>query len=152
MPEKDALKPLASTEGGALARLWRKIMTDTGMWSRSESLITQYLTRPDTDQNNNTVFDKRKNRSTIWSNIIAEDMTIKTFFDLLFNVLCIKHLRITVEITSFTNVKSSHSIDVPNPKRPPTKILTEEEKNDIRSKPKDTNKHTVDVKQPSSTK
>lgn len=133
MPEKELDDPVANTEGGGLAKLWRKILNETGMRYRLEALVTQYLTRPDNDQNNSTVFDKRKNRSTIWSNILANDMTIKTFMDLIFNVINIRHVKLTIELTDFINKKSVHNIEIINPKHVNHKILTEEDKNAIKS-------------------
>lgn len=105
----------ANTEGGVLAKLWNKILKYHNLTSCNalDLLIRRYLNTTNA-MNNRVQVVRRKNRSTLISNIGAEEMTIKIFFDLIFNLLNVKFVTFNIELTFPNGDKSSHSIIVNN--------------------------------------
>lgn len=111
MAEVNFDKATASNESGTLARLWRKILIETGVISGISFLINRYLTRNDpTDGRSITV--KKKNRSTLKSDISATQMSFKMFVDLMFNFLGAEKLDIIVKVSWRNKKVTTHSVAI----------------------------------------
>lgn len=110
---KIVLPPLISrTEGSILSKLWRNILVDTNMDNALDYLVTRYMS----DHSNSTIkADKRKTKSSIIKNITADDMTWKTFLDILFNFLRVRRIEFCVKLTRASGDISVHSVIVDNP-------------------------------------
>ena len=107
-------KPISKKEGGVLAHLWRKIIKDNNYsLPILYNLIDKYVAK--TDRMKSRVKNvKRKARSTLEMNISDGDMTIKTFFDLIFNLLNVKKVDITIKLTYPNGMETIHSTRVNN--------------------------------------
>lgn len=100
-------KPVSNSESGILAAIWRKLIKDNGIVNALHLLVNRYIT--DTDPTKGRVKNiKRRNKSTLISNICSSEMTFKTFIDLIFNLLRASKLDIHVKVT-FANGKSIHT-------------------------------------------
>lgn len=97
----------ANTESGILAMLWRKILIESGILPGITFLINRYLARTKTESD--TI--KKKNRSTLISDITATQMSWKTFTDLLFSLLNVKKVEFIVKVHWETRV-TTHSATV----------------------------------------
>ena len=104
-------KPPNKNEGGVLALLWRKILLENNFMPAMGMLINRYLRSYDTTDGRVSNM-KKKNRSTLITNITARDMSFKVFLDLVFNFLKAKRLDITIKITHNSGKSSVHSVTV----------------------------------------
>lgn len=103
---------VSNTESGVLACLWRKILTERKIIPSLGLLIDRYLQDQQLNEENSSNNIKKKNRSTLISNITAKEMTIKTFLDLIINLIKVKKLVIHIEITTIGGETSVHSLSV----------------------------------------
>lgn len=100
-------KETAQTESGILAKLWRNILRETGILPGITFFINQYLERNKTT----SATIKKKNRSTLITDITATQMSWKTFTNLLFSLLNVKKIEFIVKITWPTR-ETAHSVTV----------------------------------------
>ena len=105
--------PTANNESGILARLWRKILKENNLERLIPVLIERYLNKK-ADKTNEIPIVKKKNRSTIAGNVNAKEMTIKTFFDLLFNLIGVCRIELSVKITFPSGKESIHTVGITN--------------------------------------
>ena len=91
------------TEGGFLALMWRKIITDTGLAAMQVSLLNNYKRR-----------GGKRNRGTIQSYFTAGSLTWKNLIFLIFKILPVKKLTVTFTLTYTDNTQTSHSLDFDN--------------------------------------
>ena len=103
---------VSNTESGVLAKIWRKILIERRITPSLGLLIDRYLQDQHLNEDNLAKNVKKKNRSTLINNITAKEMTIKTFLDLLRNLLKVKRLVIHIEITTAGGETSVHSLSV----------------------------------------
>lgn len=103
---------VSNNEGGVLAMLWRKILKERNFISILPVLIDRYIREQDLKEEKLGVNIKKKNRSTLITNIMATEMTFKVFYDLLKNLIKVKKIVIHVEITTMNDVTSIHSLPV----------------------------------------
>jgi len=80
-------KEVASTENGILARLWRRIVFDNNLQNALPFLIQRYSKKG------------TRNTSTIVSLITNSELTWKAFVFLVFEILTVKELELTLELT-----------------------------------------------------
>lgn len=116
----------ANTESGILAMLWRKILVESGILPGITFLINRYLARTKTESD--TL--KKKNRSTLISDITATQMSWKTFTDLLFSLLCVKKVEFIVKIHWETKITTHSATVLPSSvsnKNPIEKIKEEQD-------------------------
>ena len=111
MQDFDLSKPPNKNEPGVLAKLWRKIITENHFTSALGMLLVRYL-KEQSDAMLKYPNIKRKNRATVITNVTATEMSIKTFFDLVFKFLKVKKLTITVKLTYHNGDESTHRVDV----------------------------------------
>ena len=126
----------SNTEGGALARLWRRILNETNKTQALDYLLGNYLAKVQNKKGiQNVPSLKGKTKSTLIKNIGALDMTIKTFFDLLFNIFGAKRVVLSVKITHATNLETIHSVIVESNSIAETS-LTDEQDDDVEEEKK----------------
>jgi hypothetical protein len=111
---------VSRSEGGTLAKLWRKILEENNYLPAIPFLVNRYI-RTTNEMSNRVTDVKRKTKSTLIANITATDMTFKTFTDLLFNFLRVKRIEITVKVTLPNDTVREHSITVKGEDNGPTK-------------------------------
>lgn len=104
-------KPISKNESGVLAALWRNIIKANNLTHALDYLVLKYVSRSGTESGDNV---RLKNKSTLLSNITAPEMSIKVFFDLLFNYLCVKKVSFTVKLTFVNGDESVHTVNVDN--------------------------------------
>lgn len=100
-----------ATEGGILAKLWRVILKETKKKEIILMLINSYYKRESERDSSLPSVHKVKSRSQISSNVYASSMTFKVFIDLLKNILCVKHVRLNIELTWADDSVSDHSVE-----------------------------------------
>lgn len=93
-------------EGAALSKLWRIIVSDLNLGKRMEFLISNYI------QNSKNSAIKHKTKSSMRKNITDDNITWKTFLDILFNVVDIEFMTVTVTLHHKGKSKSIHTIDI----------------------------------------
>ena len=137
--ELDFSKKTSTTETGTLAKLWRKILVESGIMPGITFLVNRYLARTKTDSS----MLKKKNRSTLLTDISATEMSWKSFVDLLFNFLNVKSVEFIVKI-KWNSRETSHSISVLPPERfeNPIDKLKEEQKNEKANSTKNSQEDT----------
>jgi len=102
-------KPVSNKEGGALAKLWRKILNENNYMPVLDILVNRY-TRDNDVTDGRVESSKRKTKSSLLINITSSDMTIKTLLDLLFNFLRVPLVTITISITHRNGDVTHHSV------------------------------------------
>lgn len=103
-------KRITSTkENSVLARLWRKILMETGIAYKVPFLLNNYTRKSDEKRSN---ANKRKTRSSLKGDLIAEELTWKSFSNLVFNLLSVKSIKVTIDLTHVNNSVTTHSITV----------------------------------------
>lgn len=124
--EVDFSKKTSTTETGILAKLWRKILVESRIMAGITFFVNRYLAKTKTDSN----MLKKKNRSTLLTDISATEMSWKSFVDLLYNFLEVKEVEFIVKI-QWDSRETIHSIKVLPPDRfeNPIDKLKEEQKN-----------------------
>ena len=104
-------KPISKNESGVLAALWRNIIKTNNLTHALDYLVLKYISRSGKESGDNI---RLKNKSTLLSNITAPEMSIKVFFDLLFNYLCVKKVSFTIKLTFINGDESVHTVNVDN--------------------------------------
>lgn len=102
---------VSRSEGGTLAKLWRKVLEENNYLPAIPFLVNRYI-RTSNEMSNRVADVKRKTKSTLIANITASDMTFKTFTDLLFNFLKVKRVEIIVKVTLPDDTVRAHSVIV----------------------------------------
>lgn len=110
MKDIDFSTPVANTSPGVLSNLWRRFIVDNRLIGHLPRLVDRYLNKDKTNRDVPVV--KKKNRSTMFKNISAREMTIKTFLDLMFNLVGTKKIVITIEVELPTGKTTKHSVTV----------------------------------------
>ena len=85
--------------GGILAKLFRKILKNSNMLYSIETLIEKYEKNSD------------KDKSQIQTQVCSEDLTWKSFCDLIVNLLEMKSFKITIEMTHKTGKEFIHTVE-----------------------------------------
>lgn len=102
--------PIKSRDsGGILSKLFRKIMIETGLVNAVDSLVESYL-RDSKEQSRTTGLAPKK-RSQIQTSIKEEDMTWKSFIDLVINLLRVKKMVITIELYHTETRVTTHKVE-----------------------------------------
>lgn len=109
--EEKLSEPTSKTESGVLAKLWRSILRENGYAPALGPLVERYLTSQE-EMTKRIPSLKKKNKSTLVSNITSTEMTIKTFLDLVFNLLRVRKLDISVKLTFHNGKETVHSVSV----------------------------------------
>lgn len=87
--------------GGILARLFRKILKETNIIYVVKSLIDNYEKNSD------------KDKSQIQASVISEDMTWKTFTDLVSNLLDVKSFSVSITLVhKVKDAEGNHKVTV----------------------------------------
>ena len=102
-------KPISTKEGGILAALFRKIVTENNLTPSLDYLIARYV---DTSSSSKNI--KRKNRSSLIKYITSDDMSWKTFLSLVFDFLGVVKIQFTVKLTFRNKHESIHTMIVNN--------------------------------------
>lgn len=96
----------SNVEGAVLSNLWKKVLAETNLVNALDFLITKYV-----DQSNHSMkVQKRRTKSSLTKNIYSDDMTWKTFVDLMFNFLKIKRIELVIKLHHPNNDVTMHSI------------------------------------------
>lgn len=98
-----------SKESAVLSKLFRVVLKELNLLNKVEYYIDRYIRNAN---KNDLAVQKRKTRSSLSKNIVADEMTWKTFSDLIFNLLRVKKCRITIELFHINNTKSVHSVNM----------------------------------------
>ena len=101
------------TEGSVLATLWRNVLTETNMLPALDYFVDRYVNNSK-GMESRVKAVKRKTKSTMMKNVTANDMTWKTFLDLMFNFLKVKRIVISIKLTHPGGNESVHSVTVNN--------------------------------------
>lgn len=105
-------KPISKNESGVLAALWRNIIKTNNLTHALDYLVLKYVSRSANKSSGENI--RLKNKSTLLANITSPEMSIKVFFDLLFNYLCVKKVSFTVKLTFVNGDESVHTVNVDN--------------------------------------
>lgn len=111
MREVDFNKPVARTEAGVLASLWRDVLDKLNLIPALDILIKRYLNESE-KKTQSIQSVKKKTKSTLVSNITASGMTFKTFLDLLFNFLRVKKVHFSIKLEYYSGDETVHTITV----------------------------------------
>lgn len=104
-------KPPNKNESGVLAYLWRKILLENNLMPSLGMLISRYIKEQDITAGRVSNL-KKKNKTTLVNNIGAQEMTFKTFLDLIFNFLKVRRLDISIKLTYHNDKTSEHSVSI----------------------------------------
>ena len=110
-------KEPSNNEAGLLATLWRNILRDNNMSPEFLSLLVdEYInTTHKLESDGGDVKPlKRKSKSTMINNITDTQMTIKTFMDLLLNLIKVRKVAISVKLTYNNGDETVHTVVVNN--------------------------------------
>lgn len=114
------------TEGGVLTKLWRSILRENNLLPKLDLLVSRYVRK--TDQMSDRVQAvKRKHKFTLIKNITDDEITFKTFLDLLFNFLEVIQVDITISLKFANGEKSVHNILVDSKTTLPIKPIKEDD-------------------------
>lgn len=105
--------PVSNKDSGVLAKLWRKVVLESKLENSLNYLADRYVKRSE-PMSSRVATVKRRTKSTVMKNITDSDMTIKTFLDLVFNLLGAKKLTISIKITYPNGTESVHSVPINN--------------------------------------
>jgi hypothetical protein len=101
------------TEGSVLATLWRNVLKETNMLPALDYFVDRYVNNTK-GMESRVKAVKRKTKSTMMKNVTTNDMTWKTFLDLMFNFLKVKKITITIKLTHANGDDTIHSVVVNN--------------------------------------
>ena len=90
-----------SSAGGILVRLWNLIIYDGNLHKLLRFYLDKYANR-----------GGKRSKSTIHGYFTAEKMTWKTFLFLIFEILPVKKMRITIELTMVNNDIIPHTVSI----------------------------------------
>lgn len=79
--------------GSLLSKLFRTVMTDTGMVNKADSLLDAYVKN---SKNEDT--GKERDKSAAFIAVSSESMTWKTFMDLMANMVLAKEMTFSIKI------------------------------------------------------
>lgn len=102
---------VAKNEGGILSRLFRIILHDTRRVNHINILIQRYHERQQKNNERTPNIVKVRNKATMLANAKLESMSIKVFFSLLRDLLCIKWIRLTIELEWPDGKTTVHQVD-----------------------------------------
>ena len=139
--------PVSNKDSGVLANLWRKVVLESNLQHSIRHLADRYVkkTNPMSQRVSNV---KKRTKSTVLKNISDPDMTIKTFLDLIFNLLGAKKLTISIKITYPNGTETIHSLPINNGDLVESDLLDEdvEDESILTKKVKDENTDSNIVK------
>ena len=118
--------PVSNKDSGVLAKLWRKVILESRLENSLNFLADRYVKRSE-PMSSRVANVKRRTKSTVMKNITDSDMTIKTFLDLVFNLLGAKKLTIYIKITYPNGTESVHSVPINNNELSEKDFVDEEE-------------------------
>ena len=95
--------------GGILSKLFRKIMTETGLVNAVDSLVELYLKDSEAQSKSSGLTPKK--RSQIQTAIKEEDMTWKNFIDLVINLVRVKKIVITIDLYHTETRVTTHKVE-----------------------------------------
>jgi len=95
--------------GGILSKLFRKIMTETGLVNAVDSLVELYLKDSEAQSKRSGLTPKK--RSQIQTAIKEEDMTWKSFIDLVINLVRVKKIVITIDLYHTETRVTTHKVE-----------------------------------------
>jgi len=98
-----------NTPNGVLAKLWREIITQTGLSNNLGYLITRYVER---FSPSDSATMKKKTRAAIEADITATELTWKKFLTLIFDVLQATKLELSIKIYFPNGQSTTHTIGV----------------------------------------
>ena len=98
---------VSKTEAGALAKLWKKIIVETGMVNSLDHMINRYSRRSSTMK-----AGKIKTKSHITKDINSSAMSWKTFTDLLLNFVGVLKFDISVKLYYRNGDTSLHTMTI----------------------------------------
>lgn len=101
MSDKGKSTKIDSSVSGILAKLWRLIIYDGNLHKLLRFYLDKYSNR-----------GGKRSKSTIHGYFTAEGMTWKTFMFLIFEILPVKKMSITIELTMVNDSKASHTVNV----------------------------------------
>ena len=102
----DPKKINSRKQGSVLSVLWRKIVTENHMQNNILHMIDLYAK----NSAGSMKMQKRKTKSSLTKNIIAEDMTWNIFTDLMFNFLKIRKIRLDITLQFHSGNESMHHV------------------------------------------
>lgn len=95
-----------AAEGTILSRLWRNILHDTHYINNLKYLVDRYVNKSKSSVN----MVNRRTKSSLIKNLTAQDMSWKTFIDLIFNVLDVKFITISIKLDYADGTSSIHNV------------------------------------------
>lgn len=98
-------------EAAVLAKLFRRINMDLNTTGKMEHLIDRYIKYAN---NKNISLLKKKTRSSLCNSIVSEEMSWRTFMDLVFNLLRVKRMKISITFLHADDTESFHSMKFDN--------------------------------------
>ena len=98
---------VSKTEAGALAKLWKKIIVETGMVNSLDHMINRYSRRSSTIK-----AGKIKTKSHITKDINSSAMSWKTFTDLLLNFIGVLKFDISIKMYYRNGDTSVHTMTI----------------------------------------
>jgi len=101
------------TEGSVLATLWRNVLKETNMLPALDYYVDRYVNNTK-GMESRVKSVKRKTKSTMMKNVTANDMTWKTFLDLMFNFIKVKKIVISIKLTHANGEDTIHNVTVNN--------------------------------------
>lgn len=105
--------PVSNKDSGVLAKLWRRVVLESHLQNSIMHLADRYVRKVD-PMSTRVANVKKRTKSTVLKNISDTDMTIKTFLDLIFNLLGAKKLTISIKITYPNGKETIHSLPINN--------------------------------------
>ena len=120
-------KPINNAkENAQLGKLWRRIIMDLNLRTRIRKMVNEYV-RDSKNPNVNPI--NYKTKSSLENNILSDEITWKTFMDLLFNFLKVRSCTVTITLEHRNGDESAHSIHVVN-----GELVNERKKDDEKQK------------------
>ena len=104
-------KDINNTPGGALAKLWRNMLSGNNLYPSIGHLVNRYTSKNSVADTKNSV---RKTKASLIGNITAGEMTWKTFIKLLFEFIAVRKVDITIKLTFANNTEKLHSVTIVN--------------------------------------
>lgn len=101
----------AASEGGILAELWRVILKDTGKVSIVPLLVENAHRRQLKKNSEMPDVVKVQSKSQMLTNAKSKSMSFKVFISLLSTLLCIKKIRITLELVHADGKSTIHQVE-----------------------------------------
>jgi len=98
---------VSKTEAGALAKLWKKIIVETGMVNSLDHMINRYSRKSSTMK-----AGKIKTKSHITKDINSSAMSWKTFTDLLLNFIGVLKFDISIKMYYRNGDTSLHTMTI----------------------------------------